>query len=380
MIEQMELFGGSVISPDLGYNFSKDECLEALKQLSVENPDKDISRDFFRARTQVPDKIWSYYFGKFTTFKQAAGLVPSRLEKKFLNKQDRESSVDTLRQFNKEKFGWSDLYPKTNSKRFVSILCVSDTHDIYCDPFYRRMSLVAANEIEPDVVVFNGDIFDHPEISRHRKRPDEYQPIQRNKWVRQYFKDMRDASPDAEMNFVEGNHEYRIITYMMDNSPYVMDVLNLHGINAREFLGLDEFEINYYSRSDFGTITEADIQNQLKKNFYKFEDKVLFHHYPQGRQFGMPGCSAHQHVFQTWPMFNEEYGAYNWYQLGCGARRYMDYHLMMGQKWQNGFMIIVVDRENKKNTIFNYVDCSNEICLLNGKLYKRNEEEAIFVP
>jgi hypothetical protein len=358
---------------------SKRECLNTIQALSSEYPDRPITRDFFRQVGDIPDKDICFHFGNFQTFRQAAGLLPSRDEKKVYSFQGKEESVADLREFNKEKWSWKETYIRTNTKRFQTFVVVSDTHDIMCDPFYRRMSLQAAKD-HADHIVLNGDMFDHPEISTFRLRPQEYRPAERYKWVHDYFQDFRNVAPDAQMDFVEGNHEYRLMKHLIDKSPYVMDVLNLHGWDSRKFLGLDEFEINYYSRSDFGTFTETDIQNEVKRNYYMFQDKVLFHHYPvEGMRFGMPGCGGHQHKLQVWPQFNAEFGAYNWYQTGGGSRRHVDYQVMMGQQWTNGFMTILVDTENKRNTVFNYVDCTGEFCWLNGKLYGRTEEEKIYL-
>lgn len=360
--------------------YTREECLQTIISLSKKYPYKLMSRDLFRQYSNIPERDISYHFGNFTTFKQVAGLSPSRDEKKLLSQHVKEASVFKLREFNKEKWSWDDLYVKDNNGRFQSFVVVSDIHDIMCDPFFRRMSIEMAKQINADHIIFNGDIFDQPEVSNFRQRPLEYKPIERYKWVHDYFKDFREVVPDAEMDFIEGNHEFRLIKHLIDKSPYVMDVLDLHGWDTRKFLGLDEFEINYHSRADFGTFTENDIQNEVKRNYYKFRDIVLFHHYPtEGMRFGMPGVSGHHHKFQTWPQFNATYGSYNWYQSGCGSRRHIDYQVMMGEQWQNGFMTIIVDTNNKRNTIFNYVDTTSEFCYLNGILHERTKEEKLFL-
>lgn len=376
MVDNMTAVGAYVFTD----RYTRDECINDLQTFAEENSNIEISRNFYRQNSTIPEKDWSYYFGTFSSFKEAAGVNASRQEKKFRSKIVKEASVEEIRKFNRDKLGWEDKYNKLGNDRWIRGICISDVHDEYCDLFYRRMVIECIKDTQPQLIVLNGDIFDNPEMSKHSKRPDDYRPIQRNAWVRNFLKDIRDAAPDAQIEFVEGNHEYRLITYMVDNSPYVMDVLHLRGMDAKTFLGLDEFEINYHSRADFGTMTENDIKNQLKKNYFKFEDKILFHHFPQGKQFGMPGMSGHHHSFQVWSQFNEAYGAYNWYQLGCGATRYVDYHLMMGQKWQNGFMMFIVDRWEKKNTVFSYVDCSNDLCMMNGNVFRRHEDETLYIP
>ena len=360
--------------------YSSEACLTAIRELAAKHPYRPMSRDLFRQYTKVPEKDIAFHFGNFSAFKQAAGLTPSRDEKKVLSLQTKEVSVEKLRTFNEQKWNWNSLYPKKNNKRFQSFIVVSDVHDVMCDPFFRRMSIQATKEMQADHIVYNGDIFDQPEVSTFRQRPMEYKPVERYKWVHEYFKDMKDSSPDAEQDFVEGNHEFRLLRHLIDKSPYVMSVLDLQGYDTRKFLGLDQFEINYHSRADFGTFTDNDIQNECKRNYFKFRDIVLFHHYPnEGRRFGMPGIGGHHHKFQAWPEFNAEYGAYTWYMSGCGSRRHVDYQVMMGEQWTNGFFIVIVDVDNKRNTLFNYIDTTNEFCYLNGLVHERTEEEKLFI-
>ena len=377
---QHDLFMDDEISNYSDDRITSSACLEAIKSLSEKFPYRPISRDLFRQYCHIPEKDIAFHFGNFGAFKQAAGLTPSRDEKKVVSIQTKEVSVERLRTFNEEKWSWNALYTKKNNKRFQSFVVVCDIHDLQCDPFFRRMSIQAAKEMKVDHIVYNGDIFDHPETSTFSKRPMEYKPLERYKWVHDYFKDFKDASPDAEQDFVEGNHEFRLVKHLIDRSPYVMDVLDLHGWDVRKFLGLDQFEINYHSRSDFGTFTDRDIQNEVKRNYFSFNDTVLFHHYPkEGSRYGCPGISGHHHKFQAWPQFNSTYGAYTWYQSGGGCRRYADYQVTAGEQWNNGFFIVIVDTENKKNTIFNYVDTTGEFCYLNGLMHERTEEEKIFL-
>lgn len=365
--------------------FSKDECIESIIALAEENPIRVITRNFFRANGGIPDKDWEFHFGSFTEFKRAAGLDDStRKSKKIQTIRTKEASVDKLRAENNVRWSWDEQYKSKEEGRFLTFVVASDVHDEMCDPFFRRMFIQAILNRQADKVIYNGDLIDNAEISNYKKRLSDYNPVRRMNWVHEFISDCRDAAKtSAEFILVEGNHEYRLISHLTEHSPYVMDMLDAKGMNARQFFGLDQFHVNYYSRADFGTFTEKDIQNELKRNYYKFRSDagshVLFHHFPQGKDFGMPGCNGHHHKFHALSMKNETYGPYNWYQTGGGTRRHVDYLVNMGEFWQNGFMIVTVDKKNVKNTVFEYVDCTNEICNLDGTIHLRNEDEKVYL-
>jgi hypothetical protein len=355
-----------------------DGLMDVLDELQQQYPDKTITRDFFRQKTEIPDRIWVGHFGTFPEFKRQTGLLDTRSVSKVMDEKAKSVELDRLLQLGSERKTWSSLYTRPkDSKRFQLFVVSSDVHDDQCDPFYRRMFIQACSDLQPQKIIHNGDLIDNAEVSSYRQRS--YNPISKMKWVHSFLAEIRDASPDSEMNLIEGNHEYRLIAHLTEKSPYVMDMMNFNDIDMMDFLGLKQFEMNYYARADFSPFTTKDIKDQLCRNYYQYEDFVLFHHFPQGAQFGMPGCSGHHHKFKAVEKYNKTYGPYNWFQTGGGSRRHVDYMVTMGEQWSNGFMIVIVDIENKKNTIFDYVDCTGEHCFLNGKLYHREPEERIYL-
>jgi UDP-2,3-diacylglucosamine pyrophosphatase LpxH len=79
--------------------------------------------------------------------------------------------------------------------------------------------------------VLNGDIFDLPEFSKYTQDPRHFAPVERIKWVHQFLNDLREAAPDAQIDFVEGNHEFRLLRHLSEATPALMTVLaDLHGM------------------------------------------------------------------------------------------------------------------------------------------------------
>jgi len=357
--------------------YSREQCIEEMQTIAAGQGGAP-TRDTFRDNSIISETDWTFWFGNYSEFKKQAGLDLTRHESRFVEKIARSASTYDVCKKNREKWGWKDSYPKPSLVRYQTFLVVSDIHDIQCDPFYRRMIVEAAKVYKPTKVIYNGDTFDCLEFSSYNKKFGDLKLRERHEWVSNLFLDLRNAAPDAEHNMIEGNHEYRLVSHLTSQSPMIIDLLDLHGWSVPDFFGLNEFEINYYSRSDLGTFTEADIQNELKRNYYQFSEHVLFHHFPQGKMFGMPGCSGHHHAFKVWNCFNATYGAYNWYQTGGGSRRYVDYDIKMGQQWTNGFMLVHIDLQNKKNSVFEYVDCTKDFCMLAGVRYNRKSNERLF--
>ena len=92
---------------------SKKKCIDVLQALQAQNPEKNITRNFFRANTDVKDSEWEKHFGTFPEFKKAAGVELSRHQKKIKNDVAKHASVDHYKQFYKEKvLPWNEKYPK----------------------------------------------------------------------------------------------------------------------------------------------------------------------------------------------------------------------------------------------------------------------------
>lgn len=359
-------------------NLDKNYIIETYKREVANNPDKPVTRDQFCKL--IPQSQIVKNFGSFNNLKTFVGDRPTRTAFREMRAFERHKSVENLTDFNKEKFSWSDCFiSKDDGTRFKNILAFCDMHDLRCDPFYYRMAIQAVKNGNPHIVVLNGDIIDLPEFSKYNTKLSEFRVRDRIKWLHTFLEDIRNAAPDCDIVYVEGNHEYRLIHHILERTPALEELIDLCDFNIRKLLGLDKYRVRYYSRADIGTFTDADIRNELKKNHFIAWDNVVFYHYPEGRtRFGMPGVSGHHHKFQVWPMHNYTYGAFNWIQSGAGSLRHADFSDNTFC-WQNGFVDIVLDTQNKRNLIMNYIDCTGEFCYMDGEYYARTEEEKKYI-
>jgi hypothetical protein len=182
----------------------------------------------------------------------------------------------------------------------------------------------------------------------------------------------RAAAPDAQIDFVEGNHEARLLKHLADESPALRAVLaDLHGWTVPKLLGLDKFQINYVAKADLAAFTKRDFEKELAQNYKIYFNAFVVHHFPHAREWKMPGVNGHHHKHITWPSFTPQFGAFEWHQLGCGHKRAASY--CEGEKWHMGFDIVHIDTQTGA-TQHDYVTVS-DFAVAGGKMYYREPHE-----
>ena len=73
--------------------------------------------------------------------------------------------------------------------------------------------------VKPDLIVMNGDNADLPELGKYRLTPAFQRTTQATiDYLTVLMARLRDASPNAEIVWLEGNHEARLSNYMLDNA------------------------------------------------------------------------------------------------------------------------------------------------------------------
>lgn len=358
-------------------DWTADDCIAELVRISLLEPDRVVSRNYFRVHSQISEATWNRYYGTFDEFKRQSGIKLTRQQHGLERSIAKHASVDHYRNLTIERADWSDKYVRDNNNRFKSVLVASDLHDVEIDRFFLRVFLDTAKRVQPDVIVLNGDIFDLAEFGKYGVDPREWDVVGRIKFVHEHiFKPLREACPEAQIDFIEGNHEARLLRLLADATPALRAVLSdLHGFTIGKLLGLEEFEINYIAKADLATFTTAEHKKQLQNNYKIYWNTLLFHHFPHARNMGLPGANGHHHQHQVWPMFSPIFGAYEWHQLGCGHKRSASY--CEGEKWHNGFAIANVDIDTK-STSWDYVTIT-DFAVSGGKWYHRTAEDGGFM-
>jgi hypothetical protein len=354
---------------------NKTTIVEVLKELQQSNPDKPITRDFFRKSTELFDSAWQNHFGSWIEFKSAAGLNQTKIQRQVYSAVSKHASVDKLKEFNTEKAGFEGKFLKPSGDRIQTIISGSDFHDILCDPFHLDIFIDTIARVKPNKVVLNGDVLDMYEFSRYTKDPRKIDMMAAINWAHKMLERIREASPDSEIIWVEGNHENRLIKLLAEATPNLLPILSdIHGFTVGSLLGLDKYEVNYVSKSDLATFNISDTKKEIAKNYYIAHETVLFHHFPFAKHWGLAGTNGHHHTHKSEVFFDALKGPYEWHQTGAGHIRNADY--CNGERWTNGFLICHVDTQ-KKLTQFEYIDTTPEFVCVGGKYYQRTENQII---
>jgi len=348
------------------------ECIDSLRRMVLENPEKVITRNYYRVNGVYAESAWSKHFGSFDEFKRQAGVILNRYQHAHERNIAKHSSVDHHRALN-ERSNWDENYLRPTSGKFKTMLVVSDLHDIEIDLFFLRVFIDTAKRVQPDVIVLAGDIFDLPEFGRYTVDPRDWNAAGRIEFVHEnILKPLREVCPHVQIDLIEGNHEARVLKHLADNSAAFRDVMDkVHKFTIQKFLGLDRFEVNYIAKADLSAWSKSDYTKQLGNNYKIYYDTVLIHHFPHGRNFNMPGVNGHNHRHVVWSEFNPMFGAYEWHQLGTGHKRNASY--CEGEKWHNGFALVHVNSETK-STNFEYIPVT-DFSVVGGKWYHRSEAE-----
>lgn len=351
---------------------TKEECIEDLRQLAIANPEISISRNYYRIYGKYAESVWSAWAGTFEEFKRQSSLKLTRQQHGLERHIAKHASVDHYRRMNEERANYGGLYLRPTGSRFKTVIITSDLHDEEMDPFFRRVLTDTIERVQPDAFCIGGDGLDLPEFGKYSVDPRDWGPMRRINYMHSFLSDLREVSPDMQIDWLEGNHEYRLLRHLGDSTPALKVILEeLHGMTIRKLLGLDRFQVNYIAKADLSAYRERDITKEIGRNYHIYYDCLLVHHFPEGRNMGLPGVNGHHHKHISWPHFSPVYGAYEWHQLGCGHMRDASY--CSGEKWHMGFMIANIDTWTRQVN-FDYVPVT-DFAVSGGQWYRREKSE-----
>ena len=356
-----------------GVEYTAQEAIDDLKELSRTFPERRMTRDFYRRHANIPESAWTGLFGTFAEFVRAAGLEVSRYENRIRLRAAQHASNDKLREFEKEKKSYGNRYNRDRRKRFKTLIAASDIHDRWCDPFYLRVLNETVRMVDPEIICLAGDIFDCPEFGKYNVDPREWDTVGGIRVGLDIIGGLREIAPDAQIDLIEGNHENRLLRHIAETSGSLRALLSdLHGFTVSKLFRLDDYEVNYVSNADLTTFTQRQLKDEIAKNYKVYWKTVMAHHFPHGRKKGMPGFNGHHHQHHVFSEHSARMGSYEWHQLGAGQMREASY--CDASKWSNGFMICNVDTYTE-SVVFDYVDVGSTFSVAGGTFYYREQSE-----
>jgi hypothetical protein len=346
---------------------TKEQLIKQLQELPLPHTRKNV-------RESIPDSHFIPVFGTFSAFKQCAGLGSTPLEKQFTSHVATHAistSNSTLIKTNNELNSYANKYQRKDDKRFSTVMVCSDIHATMADSFSIDVFLDATTRVKPTHIVIAGDLWDFPHFSNYSHDPRKHSAVDELVWGHEFLTKLRELNPHAQITITQGNHDLRVFKHIVEQSPYVADVLDKFShITPIKLLKLDELQINYVARTNLSVYKESEIKKEVAKNFIVIGDTLLVGHYPTLKKHGLPSVYGHHHRFITTSDYNLTYGSFYHIQLGCLCAIDASYTDDF-DKWTQGFLITTVDSE-KKRTINEYVDTTNDIAICGGKYYYRD--------
>jgi predicted phosphodiesterase len=360
----------SAFKPKKGLEAHSEEMLQDLQRVQEENPGRFITRELYRKHGKFGDFSWRSRWGTFQEFRRTAGLELNRGAQRIEKAIATHSARDRYRGFFEvEVQPWVGKYEKTfKGSSLKTILVGSDFHDKEADPFVLSVFIDTARRVQPDIIVLAGDVFDLYEFSRFDKDPRLMNLKDRFDFVRdQIFRPLREGCPNAQIDFILGNHDLRLLRHMADRTPYLAPLLDLMGITLNQIFGLDEFGINLVAKGDFSAYMPKESRDEAAKNYKKYFGCVVICHFPG--DYGMCSIGGHTHkpFFQS--KVNELSGGYFNLTLGCISKVDVDYVEGLNT-YNQGFALIHIDPVLRE-AIPEQVIFTDHYTIVGGKLYKR---------
>lgn len=161
-----------------------------------------------------------------------------------------------------------DGAPVTRESGERVAIVLSDGQYPYCSMATHEAALGLLADVKPDVLVFNGDMIDLPTLSTHRSKPElEIAGGLNAELAFGYARlhEMRQATgEDTSIFLVEGNHELRAKTALVDNLRTLYGVRPAGDPNEKpllsmeRLLGLDHLGIKYVPGYPHASVMLAD--------------------------------------------------------------------------------------------------------------------------
>jgi len=355
------------------------DCVADLRALQEEFPLKFIGRNFYRCNGTFSDSTWNQFYGTFAEFRRQAKLELTREQHELERRIAKHAALDHYRNFyNKEVLPYHKKYVRTKEQRsrFRDIAVCSDLHDEELDPFVFGVFLDACQQKQPNVIVLNGDIFDNPEFSKYNIDPRSFGVKRRFDFVKEnIFAPLRKACPKSQIDFVIGNHDWRIIKLMADKTPNLRVLLSdVMGLSLSDVFGLKDFQINLVAKIDLAAFQHSDVKDELRENYEVYYDRFACSHF-KNLNLGIAGTSGHTHrptqiTFASVPM-----GKMTWTETGCMSRTRAEYTDGMDNAL-NSFLFATVDTSKIRDAVqTQHYIITGDHAVVEGQLYERKQFE-----
>lgn len=92
-----------------------EQCIADLRRLVEANPERVISRNWYRVDGRYAESAWTQHFGTFHEFKRQANVTPSRHAARLEKAVAKHASTDSYKLINAAKSNYEGAYLRPSS-------------------------------------------------------------------------------------------------------------------------------------------------------------------------------------------------------------------------------------------------------------------------
>lgn len=332
--------------------------------------DKEILEYCIRVREVDPDPDWkpltwkdmvAVVYDTFGVRVSESGLRARVSEYKSLKERTKTYVPDVgfiIPDAEKWGTGIAPLVPVSTRDQWEVVVSLSDIHFPYHNKALIESTLNVIEDINPHVIVINGDVNDYFQLSRFNQGLERIDDLQLEIDMGVEFRaTLRRMFPNATIRENLGNHDERLLSYVENNAR---SLTSLRALKPEVLLGLTELDITLFGRaghrirpefvfehghvvrSEAGASAKARLTNTL-----------------------ISGMMGHTHRMAEYPKTG--YRDLAWYEQGCLCSRDAEYKI--GEtNWQPGFAVCEFSTKSDAHHV-ELVKAVNEGYIWGGKHY-----------
>ncbi len=208
---------------------------------------------------------------------------------------------------------------------------LNDTHNPFQDQRVMREVELFLYELQPDMVIYPGDLNDFYQISKFNKNPERKGKLQEDlDSTSHMFKRQRSLLPNARMIQMDGNHEDRLRKYLWGDKDAFS---SLRCLSVESLFELKDSGIEHIPHEE-GVLFNGNFMathSDLARAHSSYTAKGM------SDKHGGSGIHGHSHRMGSFYKRNR-FGVYGWWENGCLCDLYPDW--MQNPNWQQGFSVI----------------------------------------
>lgn len=225
-------------------------------------------------------------------------------------------------------------------------------------------------DLKPDTIVYMGDGVDCYSVSDYDRDPHRRFNIQDEiNQLRRHIAMVRITNPQAQIHYLEGNHEDRLRRLLWRLKGPAAELLNLDVVKREltwpRLLGLDELGISFYKYD--GNQAHASIlpkftliHGNLVRKFGGYTARG------EMEKYGTSGASGHCHRLGLTAHAKLD-GSYIWAETGCTCKLNAEYS--QNPDWQHGCVVATFDTETGAPSL-EPVYIYNGLAVWRGNIYR----------